>query len=75
MSINCPFYEEITVRYCKALAKRIMIPSDSEKERFCICKKYKECPLYQEYTKNKIIYKKIGEDKKGATDGNRSKEG
>jgi hypothetical protein len=50
---KCPFYEEITVRYCKVLAKRILIPSRSEKEKFCICSKYKECPLYQEYVDDK----------------------
>ncbi|MBA7598442.1 hypothetical protein ES703_05458 [subsurface metagenome] len=71
--MNCPFYEEITIRYCKALAKRIMIPSGSEKERFCICKKFKECPLYKEYTENKSKHPKIPENKKGVNNGNRPK--
>jgi hypothetical protein len=53
MSKKCPFYEEITVRYCRVLAKRIMIPSRSEKEKFCTCDKFEECPLFQEYKKNK----------------------
>jgi hypothetical protein len=53
MQKKCPYYEEITVRYCKVLAKRILIPSRSEKEKFCICSRYKECPLYQEYVDNR----------------------
>jgi len=50
-----------------------MIPSGSEKERFCICKKFKECPLYQEYTENKSKHPKIPENKKGVNNGNRPK--
>jgi hypothetical protein len=45
--MNCPFFEEKHFRYCKALAKRIMIPSRSEKEEFC-CEGYENCPYYQE---------------------------
>jgi hypothetical protein len=45
--MNCPYYEEKNFRYCKAMKKRIMIPSRSEKEEFC-CEHYRECPYYKE---------------------------
>jgi hypothetical protein len=44
---NCPFFEEKHFRYCKALAKRVMVPSRSEKEEFC-CEHYQDCPYYKE---------------------------
>jgi hypothetical protein len=72
--MECPFYEEITVRYCKALAKRIMIPAGSEKERFCTCKKYRDCPLFQEFIKEKGTHKKLLNNQKGAQDGDRPEE-
>jgi len=48
--MNCPFFEEKHFRYCKALAKRIMIPSRTEKEEFC-CEGYENCPYYKEQKK------------------------
>ena len=50
---KCPFFEERSFRYCKAMAKKVMIPSRTEKEERCMCDKYKECPLYQEHTEDK----------------------
>jgi len=46
--MNCPFFEEKYFRYCKAMAKRIMVPSRDEKEEFC-CEHYRECPYYREH--------------------------
>ncbi len=50
---KCPFFEEMSFRYCKAMAKRIMIPSRTEKEKFCDCEKYHECLIYKEWKKNR----------------------
>ena len=50
---KCPFFEERSFRYCKAMAKRIMIPSRTEKERFCSCEDYRECPIYKEWAKKR----------------------
>ncbi len=46
--MNCPFYEEKYFRYCKAMAKRIMVPSRTEKEEFC-CEHYRECPYFKDH--------------------------
>lgn len=46
-SMNCPFFEEKHFRYCKALKRRVLIPSRTEKEELC-CENYKDCPYYQE---------------------------
>ena len=51
--MKCPFYEEARIRYCKALEKKIMIPSRSGKERYCTCKDYLKCPVYLECTTKK----------------------
>jgi hypothetical protein len=45
--MNCPFFEEKNFRYCKAMAKRVLIPSRTEKEEFC-CENYASCPYYLE---------------------------
>ena len=51
-AMNCPFFEEKHFRYCKALTKRVMIPSRSEKEEFC-CEHYRECPYFVEHSGRK----------------------
>ena len=50
---KCPFFEERSFRYCKAMAKRIMIPSRTEKEKFCNREEYRECLIYKEWAKNR----------------------
>ncbi|MEW6456570.1 MAG: hypothetical protein AB1410_07665 [Acidobacteriota bacterium] len=47
--MKCPFYEETVMRYCKVFEKKIIVPSRSEKERYCTCKDYLKCEVYQEH--------------------------
>jgi hypothetical protein len=51
--MNCPFYEETRMRYCKAFEKKIMIPSRSDKEKYCTSKDYLKCPVYLEHIAKK----------------------
>ncbi len=48
MKVKCPFYEEVTMRYCRAFEKRILIPKGLEKEKYCTCKDYIDCPVFIE---------------------------
>lgn len=50
---KCPFYEETRMRYCLALEKKIKIPSRSDKEKYCTCKDYLNCPVYLERIRKK----------------------
>lgn len=49
--MNCPFLEEIVVRYCKACPVKKMIPSSSLSSGSICATNFEECPLFKEVTK------------------------
>ena len=55
---KCPFFEEATFRYCKAMEKRVMIPVRTEDEKFCSCNNYLKCILYKDKGKHKVKVKR-----------------
>lgn len=62
MKIKCPFYEEIKVRYCRAFEKRILVPRGTEKEKYCTCRDYVNCPVFLEHCSKKFKGKIKAED-------------
>jgi len=54
LTMNCPYYEERNFRYCKAVARRILIPSRTDKEE-CCCEGFEDCPYYQEHCRAEAV--------------------
>ena len=48
--MNCPFLEEVIVRYCKVCSVKKLIPTSSlHSESICLID-HTQCPLFQEIT-------------------------
>lgn len=47
--MKCPFLREVSVRYCMAFPRKIMIPSGREEEEYCSCEGFAFCEVYKNH--------------------------